>query len=422
MSIFGTMQTSISGMNAQSSRLSSVADNIANSDTAGYKRQGTNFATLVTGGSAGGNTSGGVITSGTIEIEGQGVPKTTSSSTNLAILGSGFFLVSDGVNNGFMTRAGAFEQDAEGYLTTPNGFRLQGYSMASGTVPVPNGLSGLVDIQISKEPLPPVASTLGTFAATFDSQADIESAAAAANTLPSDNAAGTVFTGKTSMVAYDSLGNEVKLDVYATRTASDEWEITIYDQADANSSLEAFPYGNPALGTTTLQFDTGLGELTAASPKNMTIAVPNGENLQLDFSKMKLGAQFTVDDASVNGNPPSSAIGTEISEDGIVRVTYEDGSNRDLYKIALATVPSPTNLTTVTGTMFKQSVASGDVEVGFAGAGGFGQIMSSSLEQSNVDIAEELTEMIQAQRSYTANSKVFQTGSEIMDVVVNLKR
>ncbi|MCP1200935.1 flagellar hook protein FlgE [Notoacmeibacter sp. MSK16QG-6] len=419
MSIFGTMQTSISGMNAQSSRLSSVADNIANSDTPGYKRQGINFATLVTGA---GNTSGGVITTGTIEVEAQGVPKTTSSSTDLAILGHGFFLVSDGANNGFMTRAGAFTQDADGYLVNPNGYRLQGYSMASGVAPVPNGLAGLVDIQVSKEPLPPAASTFGTFQATLDSQADIESAAVTANTLPSDNVVGATFTGKTSMVAYESLGNEVRLDVYVTRTATDTWEVSVYNQADANSSLEAFPYGNPALGTTNLQFDTATGALTGASPTSLTVPVPNGASLQIDLSEMKLGGQFTVTEAEVNGNPPSSAIGTEISDEGIVRVAYEDGSYKDLFMVALADVPSPTNLTPVTGTMFTQSANSGDIQVGFPGSSGFGTIISSSLEQSNVDIAEELTEMIQAQRSYTANSKVFQTGSEIMDVVVNLKR
>ncbi|OXT02451.1 hypothetical protein B7H23_06020 [Notoacmeibacter marinus] len=419
MSIFGTMQTSISGMNAQSTRLSSVADNISNSDTPGYKRQGVNFATLVTGA---GNTSGGVITSSTIEIEAQGVPTKTSSSSNLAILGDGFFLVSDGTNNGFMTRAGAFEKDDEGYLTNPNGFRLQGYSMAGGVTPVPNGLSGLVDIQISTEPLPPVASTVGTFKATLDSQANIETAAVAANTLPSDNVASAKFTGKTSMVAYESLGNEVRLDVYVTRTASDTWEVTVYNQADANSALEAFPYGNAALGTTSLQFNTATGDLTAGSPTSLTVPVPNGSSLQVDLSGMKLGGQFTVQNAGVNGNPSSSAIGTEISDEGVVRVAYEDGSYRDLFMVALADVPSPTNLTPVTGTMFTQSADSGDINVGYAGSDGFGKIISSSLEQSNVDIAEELTEMIQAQRSYTANSKVFQTGSEIMDVVVNLKR
>ncbi len=423
MSIFGTMQTSISGMNAQSSRLSSVADNIANSDTLGYKKQGTNFATLVTSSGGGqGHTSGGVITNNTIKIEQQGVLQYTSASTDLAILGNGFFLVSDGQNNGFLTRSGAFEVDKSGYLVNSGGYRLQGYSMASGVTPVANGLAGLVDIQISQQPLPAAASTLATFQATLPSQAAIETAAVTSGELPSDNVAGATFSGKTSLSAYDSLGNEITLDVYYTKTAGDTWEVTVFDQADAHSSLEAFPYGSGPLATDSLQFDTSTGALTTTSASGLTIPVPNGENLSLNLAGMTLGTGFTVVGSNVNGNAPAGATGIEINDEGILSVTYEDGSFRKLFMVALADVPSPTNLTPVTGTLFRQSANSGDIRVGAAGSGGFGQIIASSLEQSNVDIAEELTNMIQAQRSYTANSKVFQTGSEIMDLVVNLKR
>lgn len=423
MSIFGTMQTSVSGMNAQSSRLSSVADNIANSDTLGYKKRGTHFATLVTSaGGSGGHSSGGVITSNTMKINQPGVLAPSTSSTDLAILGNGFFLVSDGTNNGFLTRAGSFEPDKNGYLVNSNGYRLQGYSMASGVPPVPNGLAGLVDIQISREPLPANPSTAGTFAATLASQAAIETTAAANNQLPSDNVAGSVFTGKTSLSAYDNLGNEITLDVYVTRTANDTWEMTVYNQADANSSLEAFPYGNPALATETLQFDTGTGALAGTSATNISIPVPNGATLDLDFSGMSLGTSFDISSSEVNGNAPAGVSGVQIGEDGVVSVAYEDGTFNQLYMVALANVPSPTNLTPVTGTLYQRSAESGDINVGAAGSEGFGSVIASSLEQSNVDIAEELTNMIQAQRSYTANSKVFQTGSEIMDLVVNLKR
>ena len=101
---------------------------------------------------------------------------------------------------------------------------------------------------------------------------------------------------------------------------------------------------------------------------------------------------------------------------------FGDGSFRALYRIPLANVASPDQLTAQTGSIFLQSQDSGDVQIGFAGEGSMGNIIPSALEQSNVDLAEELTTMIQSQRGYTANSKVFQTGSDLMDVLVNLKR
>ena len=101
---------------------------------------------------------------------------------------------------------------------------------------------------------------------------------------------------------------------------------------------------------------------------------------------------------------------------------YENGSFRALYRIPLATVQSPDQLKVLPGNVFTQSADSGAVQIGFANEGGLGTVVSGALENSNVDIAEELTNMIESQRSYTANSKVFQTGADLMDILVNLKR
>ncbi|TIV14946.1 MAG: flagellar hook-basal body complex protein, partial [Mesorhizobium sp.] len=112
----------------------------------------------------------------------------------------------------------------------------------------------------------------------------------------------------------------------------------------------------------------------------------------------------------------------QIGQDGIIYAQFADGSTKALYKIPLADVQSPDNLTAMPGNVYVQSTDSGAVHIGFANEGKLGSIVSGALENSNVDIAEELTNMIAAQRSYTANSKVFQTGSDLMDVLVNLKR
>lgn len=146
-------------------------------------------------------------------------------------------------------------------------------------------------------------------------------------------------------------------------------------------------------------------------------------SITIDFSKTtQLGYAFNADGGSIDGNAPSKVAGYQIDSDGIVYVKYENGKLDPRYRIALANVQSPDKLRPESGNVYSQGVDSGVIITGFAGSGDFGEILSGALESSNVDIAEELTAMIESQRNYTANSKVFQTGSELLEVLVNLKR
>ena len=136
----------------------------------------------------------------------------------------------------------------------------------------------------------------------------------------------------------------------------------------------------------------------------------------------QLATAFTPMNVAINGNAPSSISGIDIDNDGTVYATYENGSRVAAYRIPLANVPSPDNLEPVPGDAYAITTASGDVQIGFPTEGGRGTLVSGALEQSNVDMASELTDMIVAQRDYTANSKVVQTSSELLDVLMNLKR
>jgi flagellar hook protein FlgE len=145
--------------------------------------------------------------------------------------------------------------------------------------------------------------------------------------------------------------------------------------------------------------------------------------MSLDIEGLsQLSTNYVVISTGANGNPPSGAEVVEIAEDGLVYASYDNGTRVPVFRIPLAHVTSPDMLTPLAGNVFATTSDSGDVMIGFAQAGGLGDIISSALEQSTVDLAGELTAMIDAQRSYTANSKVFQTGSELMEVLVNLKR
>ena len=419
MSLFGMMRTGVSGMSAQATRLGTVADNIANSSTTGYKKARSEFSTLVIPSSGGTYASGGVTSNVQNNISKGGVLQYTTSATDLAVSGSGFFIVQDSSGVPFLTRAGSFVPDGEGRLVNAAGFQLMGYSYENGTPTVTaNGFEGLEPVTISESSLLASPSTGGGLAANLPAAATV----VAAGSLPSDNVAGSQYSAKTSLVAYDNLGGEVMLDVYFTKTAANTWEVAVFDQSQATPNT-FFPYGAGPIATQTLDFDGTNGQLTALSATDITIPVPGGQNLLLDMSSMsQLTSGFTLFDAFVNGNPPSSIEVVEISPDGTFYAQYGDGSFRALYRIPLANVQSPDRLQTLPGNIFSQSSDSGSVRIGFPNEGKSGSVVSGALENSNVDIAEELTTMIEAQRNYTANSKVFQTGSELMDILVNLKR
>jgi flagellar hook protein FlgE len=417
MSLYGMMRTGVSGMNAQANRLSATADNIANSDTTGYKRSSAEFSTLIMPQVGGAYNSGGVNTTIRSAISAQGVLQYTTSVSDLAVNGNGFFVVQDPSGTPFLTRAGAFVPDAQGRLVNAAGYQLMAYSYANGTpAATANGFEGLVPVEISDQEMTATPSTTGNFNANLPA-----GATPPAGPLPSTNSPTAEYTSKSSMVTYDNLGNKKLLDVYFTNTGTGTWSVSVFDQSKATPGT-SFPYTGGALASANLTFDTTTGKLTGAVD-SITIPVPGGASLDLDLSKLtQLGTGFTVSEAKVNGNAPSTIEKIQIGEDGVIYAQYQDGSTKPLFKIPLADVQSADNLTALPGNVYAQSTDSGTVRIGFANEGKLGSIISGALENSNVDIAEELTNMIAAQRSYTANSKVFQTGSDLMDVLVNLKR
>jgi flagellar hook protein FlgE len=257
-------------------------------------------------------------------------------------------------------------------------------------------------------------STMAKVAANLDPSAAIVGAPLAA-------AGPANYTSKTSMVTYDNIGNAVTLDVYAAKTAANTWDIEVYDPA--GTQLTTF---GPA---TTFKFDvsaTGKGTLDLVGPPPsataLNVTIPGGSAFTIDMSAMTQVASSFDFKATVNGNAPSAVEKVDIDEKGVVTAVLQNGTQLPSFQIALATVPSPDHMTPEVGNVYSTNLESGNVQVGLAGQGGLGTIQSGALEDSNVDLADELTSMIEAQRGFTANSKSFQTGADLLDVVVNLKR
>lgn len=418
MGIFSTMRTGVAGMAAQANRLGAVADNIANSNTTGYKRAGTEFSSLVLNSGGGEYTSGSVETHTRYYVSQQGALTATTSGSDLAIWGNGFFLVSGPDDSPYLSRAGSFVPDADGNLVNAAGYKLLGYDLAGGSpTTVANGTSGLVPVNLSQQSMQASPSTFGTFFTNLP----YDATAVPAGSRPSDNDPASQFTGKTSLVTYDNHGGQVTLDVYMTKTGPDTWEVAVFD-ASLAAPGGGFDYTSGPLEDATLTFDPTTGQLSG-TVTSIDIPVPGGATLTLDLSETsQLDSPYEELEAEINGNAPSRVDHVEIDDDGTVYAVYENGARNAAFRVPLANVNSPDNLTPLAGNVFATSFDSGDIQIGFPGESGLGSIESGQLEQSTVDIGNELTTMIEAQRNYTANSKVFQTGAELLETLVNLKR
>jgi flagellar hook protein FlgE len=343
----------------------------------------------------------------------------TKSPTDLAVSGNGFFMVQSSAGTPYLTRAGSFVPNSEGELVNAAGFKLLGYSLLGGDLSsIINSPAGLEVVGSANLGMKAVPSTTGAFQVNLPAGAAVTATA----DLPGANAATSEYAGKTSLVTYDNLGNEVVLDIYSAKTAANTWQVAVYDHSKSSAS-GGFPYTGGALTTSTLTFDGTTGQLASTSPSSLSVTVPNGAALTLNLTNTtQLAGDYTPQKATANGNAPAAVDRLEISKGGIVTAIYADGSRVDAYKIPLANVASPDNLTAISGNVFATSKSSGDLQLGTANTGSLGQVVSGALEKSTVDLASELTEMVEAQRSYTANSKVFQTGAQLLDVLVNLVR
>ena len=397
------MGTAVSGMLANSNWLSNISQNVANANTTGYKDTATEFSTVVDEVGNASSAAGGVTATASSMNTQQGSVVGTTTSTDLAVKGDGYFIVSDAAGDIYLTRNGSFTPDSDGNLVNSAGYYLMGYDVQGGsTTGTSNSLAGLVKVNTIASGEAATATTSGSLAVN----------------LPSADATATdPTTPETSLVVYDNLGAAHNVDFTYTYTSTTadangdavyNWSVSVDDSTDGAN-----------LGTSTLSFDAN-GKLSSGSP--LTFTVQNGASVSLDVSKTtQLASSFAVNQATANGNAPSSLSGVTISTDGELDFEYSNGVSSPGYDIPLATVASEDNLTSINGNAFQANQNSGTVRVGNAGTGGLGSIASSSLENSTVDLATELTNMIQAQSAYTANSKVFQTGSNLLDILNNLK-
>ncbi|MEG8099265.1 flagellar hook protein FlgE [Candidatus Liberibacter brunswickensis] len=422
MTILGSMKTAISGMDAQSNRVSAVSDNIANVNTIGYKRTAVSFSTLVFPSTSNSHVSGGIEVHENDMISAQGSLINTASNTDLAIQGQGFFIVKGRDNTNCLTRSGDFHINNEGFLENTAGGILLGYSLEDDDNPpvVVNSFEGLEKINVKNFEINANPTTSGLISNNLDKDADIVDS----NKSPKHNNKDSEYTHKSSFSAYDMLGSPVIYDLYYTKIGDKKWEVSVFRQDQSTNN--SFPYKNGSLEAVDISFDPTNGRLDNLSPKKIYFTDNTSgvdQDITIDISKTtQLAGGFIPQRYTIDGYAAGKPKDFNVSKDGYVDVIYDDGTRVPVYRLALATVPSQDNLKIFDGNTYLPTGDSGEISIGLPGSHQYGEIFSGALETANVDIANELTELIEAQRNYAVNSKVFQTGSDFMDILISLKR
>ncbi|GAA4001014.1 flagellar hook protein FlgE [Sphingomonas humi] len=432
MSLYSALYAGASGLGAQSTAMAGVADNITNINTIGYKGVSTEFRTLVTsGGMKSAYSAGGVAASPQALISKQGLLQASSSQTDLAIDGAGFFVVRSGTGAGSdvaFTRAGAFKPDVQGFLRNTSGYYLQGWRLDTSGNYTDTGLGSLEPVRLSDLTGSASATTKLQLRANLQSDAAVLTGPYAAG----DMAAGTATPQfQRSFDVYDAQGSAHRISMGFVKTAANEWQAEIFAVPAADVTAAG---GVLASGTVKFNPDGSLdlAGSTAALFADLTPTWTNGAGAQpidLQFGSdgkldglIQFSGPSAVISSSVDGGLLGNLASIEVDEKGVVSAIFDDGTARKVFQLPVATFLNPDGLTRLNGNAFGLSSASGSVAINQPGALGAGMISSSSLEGSNVDLAQEFTNMIRFQRAYSASSKIITTVDDMLQELSNLKR
>jgi flagellar hook protein FlgE len=415
MSILSSIFTGVSGLNSNGQELSVIGDNIANVNTVGFKGSRMAFGDILsqslTGLSGTSQVGRGVAVNGVTPMFTQGSFQNTSSGLDVAIDGEGFFMVN---NNGATayTRAGNFQLNQNGNVVTPSGAILQGY-LADPTTGLITGAIG--NLQLLGTPVPAVATTNGTLAVNVDASATAATPwTFAAGTTPP---AAAQYNNSTSVTVYDSLGGAHQVGVYFAKTGSNAWTAHYVYQNAAGTYTEA--------GTQNMTFNAD-GTLATGASGALAFAWGNGSAAGATTFDLtgttQFASAFAVSAISQNGYASGTLKNVLIADDGIVTGVFTNGQTRNLAQLALARFIAPTGLTKLGNNLYAQSSTSGQPIVGAPETSGLGRTLSNTLELSNVDIAEEFTNLISAQRGFQANTKIITTTDELLNLLISIKQ
>lgn len=420
-----SFNAAISGIKASTADLNIIGNNVANSSTTGFKSSRGQFADVYAATSLGTseNSIGAGVRLAQVSQEfGQGTVTFTDNALDLAINGSGFFVLSDNGSNVY-TRAGSFALDQDGYVVNSEGLRLMAHQADTAGV-----ITGAVDeLRILTSLQQPSATAKVDMAVNLDSRQTPPAvpwggpydAFAAPPTSPSTD----MYNSTTSLTIYDTLGNAHLMSNYFVKTATaNQWDVyTLID-------------GVSVSGPDTVTFNTSGQFDTASLPVEVSIAGwtpldasgnPNGAAVQSFINDLSSSTQFGVNfgvlSLNQDGFTTGQLGGLNVSDNGTVFALFTNGQSRALGRVVVANFANAQGLQPIGDTSWVETFNSGPPLLGEPGTSGLGILQSGALEDSNVDLTEQLVNMIVAQRNFQANAQVIQTEDAITQTVINLR-
>lgn len=436
-----SFNTGLSGIQAASKSLDVTGNNIANSSTVGFKRSRAEFADVYNYNAYGVSRTavgGGVSLSRVSQSFATGDIYGTNNALDLAINGSGFFILNDQGAKAY-TRAGQFSLNNQNYIVNDKNQRLTGLlADNNGNI---TGVSG--DLQINTANIKPKASSIVTAGLNLYS----------ASTPPGSNwtggaaPVGDTYNNTTSSTIYDSLGNSHVLSMYFIKADPDalagapnaasppgtqgQWYVAFQiDNQDVpalvgteNTNNLFRASFNPDGSFAGVQDTTNTGLPNNLVP--LTMNLNNGSNplsLNVDLTdSTQFGSAFAVQSTFNDGYTTGSLAGLDIDVTGVIFGRYTNGQAMAMGQIQLANFADPGSLQNVGNTSWAETTGSGQALVGVAGTGGLGSINAGSLEQSNVDITNELVDLITEQRNFQANAQTIRTGDAVTQTIINIR-
>ena len=420
-----SFQQALSGLNVASKNLDVIGNNVANSSTVGFKSGEAQFADVFAASLAGAGASPiglGAKLAGVAQQFTQGNITATNNPLDMAINGSGFFIVSPaGTTTPYYSRNGQFSLDKDSYIVNSEGYRVQGYQVDSSGVVQP-GTAG--DLLVSKATIAAVAtgasSTATGVLANVNLNAGDPSIASAFNYQDP-----TTYNHSTALSLFDSQGNAHTYTMYFQKAAANSWKVyaTVSNPAGASTPLTNLGQVDTlAFSTTGALVPPAIAAATVTSAQLGYGGTVNNLGFNLNFSgSTQYGSAFAVNSLSQDGYSSGQLAGFTVNSDGIIKGAYTNGQTKNLGQFALANFANPQGLQAQGNNMWAASSSSGVALNNQPGTGGNGVIQSSATEDSNVDLTGELVNMITAQRVYQANAQTIKTEDAIMQTLVNLR-
>lgn len=436
----------LSGLYAASKQLDVTGNNIANVATTGFKSSRAEFEDVYSASKlgVGSKTVGnGVRLAAVSQQFGQGDVNNTGNVLDMAVQGQGYFILSDNGSLSY-TRAGAFQTNKDNYVVTSDGLRLQGYAAdENGTILK----AGLTDLKIDTSALAPKSTSL------IDQEINLNSSAASIP-LPTDTPAGptfvptdeTTYSKKFSTEIYDSQGNKHVMEQYYRKTDQNEW--TMYTLIDGRNPQDP-TLTTPLVGTMNFKSSGAIDTMTGSVAPDDSFAVvnnvftvkgwipsaynattgtwvPNGSEGNADGIRLDMNSttSYNTETARTSQGQDGYATGTlsslSIDSSGVMFASFSNQQSRAIGQLAIASFANEQGLEQQGGTRWKQTYNSGIPGIDVPKTGTLGSIASNSLEESNVNLTQELVELVKAQSNYQANAKTISTQSSIMQTIIQM--